>query len=64
MILDSRVLNNKIIEVLNLADEDNLVYEKADLVLFAKSEIMKGIKDAKLILTVFKSINEEYGKTH
>lgn len=60
MILDSRVLNNKIIEVLNLADEDNLTYEKADLVLFAKSEIMKGIKDAKLILTVYTSLNKEY----
>lgn len=59
MILDSKVLNDKIIEVLNLADKDNLVYEKADLVLFAKSEIMKGIKDAKLIITVFKSINKE-----
>lgn len=58
MILDSKVLNDMIIEVLNLADAYNLVYEKADLVLFAKSEIMKGIKDPKLILTVFKSINE------
>ena len=58
MILDSKVLNDKIIEVLTLADMNNLTYEKANLVLFAKSEIMKGIKDAKLILTVFKSINE------
>ena len=58
MILDSKVLNDMIIEVLNLADAYNLVYEKADLVLFAKSEIMKGIKDTKLIVTVFKSLNE------
>jgi len=56
LILDSKVLNDQIIKVLNIADERNLKYEKSDLVLFAKDEIMKGNKDPNYIVTVYAAI--------
>lgn len=51
--MTDKELNDSIAQVLELADAEKQKYNKADLVLFAKQQILKGIPVSEILFQFF-----------